>query len=62
MVIADDDGVCIVERQRAEDVAKASEARALKEFATRERLARGELGVDIYDLRKKLAELGLKYI
>lgn len=62
VVIADDDGVCIVERRRAQEVAQASEARALKESATRERLARGELGVDIYDLRKKLAELGLKYI
>ena len=62
VVIADDDGVCVVERRRAEEVAKASEARALKESATRERLARGELGVDIYDLRKKLADLGLKYI
>lgn len=62
VVIADDDGVCIVERQRAEEVARDSEARARKESATRERLARGELGVDIYDLRKKLADLGLKYI
>jgi 4-hydroxy-4-methyl-2-oxoglutarate aldolase len=62
VVVADDDGVCIVERQRVEEVAKASEARTQKESATRERLARGELGLDIYGLRKKLADLGLKYI
>lgn len=62
VVVADDDGVCIVESQRVEEVAKASEARTQKESATRERLARGELGLDIYGLRKKLADLGLKYI
>jgi 4-hydroxy-4-methyl-2-oxoglutarate aldolase len=62
VVVADDDGVCVVTRERAEDVARASESRANKEAGTRERLARGELGVDIYNLRKKLADLGLKYI
>ena len=62
VLIADDDGVCVVKREAAEDVAKASGSRAKKESETRERLARGELGLDIYNLRKKLADLGLKYI
>ena len=62
VVVADDDGVCIVARERLEDVAQASVTRAQKEAVTRERLARGELGVDIYNLRKQLADLGLKYI
>lgn len=62
VVIGDDDGVCVVKREHAEEVAKAAQARAQKESATRERLSRGELGLDIYDLRKKLADLGLKYI
>ncbi len=62
VVVADDDGVCIVARERLEDVAQASVTRAQKEALTRERLARGELGVDIYNLRKQLADLGLKYI
>jgi 4-hydroxy-4-methyl-2-oxoglutarate aldolase len=62
VVVADDDGVCVVARAGAEDVAQASAARAKNEAVTRERLARGELGVDIYHLRKKLADLGLKYI
>jgi len=62
VMIGDDDGVCVVKRERAEEVANAAQARAQKESATRERLSRGELGVDIYDLRKKLADLGLKYI
>jgi 4-hydroxy-4-methyl-2-oxoglutarate aldolase len=62
VLVADDDGVCVVKREAAEDVAKASGSRAKKESETRERLARGELGLDIYNLRKKLADLGLKYI
>ena len=62
VVLADDDGVCIVERENAARVADAAEAREQKEAETRQRLGKGELGVDIYGLRKKLAELGLKYI
>ena len=61
VVLADDDGVCIVERESAARVADAAEARERKEAETRQRLAKGELGVDIYGLRKKLTELGLKY-
>jgi 4-hydroxy-4-methyl-2-oxoglutarate aldolase len=62
VVVADDDGVCIVKRESAEEIAKAAASREKKESETRERLARGELGVDIYGLRKKLADLGLKYL
>ena len=62
VVVADDDGVCVVKRESAEEIAKAAAAREKKESETRERLARGELGVDIYGLRKKLADLGLKYV
>jgi 4-hydroxy-4-methyl-2-oxoglutarate aldolase len=60
--VADDDGVVVVKRGLAREVAAAAEERARKEDATRERLRRGELGLDIYGLRKKVAELGLKYI
>ena len=62
VVIADDDGVVVVRRANAPDVAAAAEQRVRKENATRERLARGELGLDIYDMRQKLVQLGLKYI
>src|SRR5271163_265860 len=62
VIVADDDGVVVVRRTAARDVAAAAEQRAHKEQATRERLARGELGLDIYGLRKKVADLGLKYI
>jgi 4-hydroxy-4-methyl-2-oxoglutarate aldolase len=62
VMVADDDGVVVVRRTAARDVAAAAEQRTRKEDATRERLARGELGLDIYGLRKKVADLGLKYI
>ena len=61
VVIADDDGVCIVPRLAAAAVLKASEAREVKEAATRERLQKGELGLDIYGMREKLAKRGLVY-
>jgi len=51
----------VVKRSVAREVADASEARVRKEEATRERLARGELGLDIYGLRAKVKELGLEY-
>ena len=61
VVIADDDGVCIVPRLEAQAVLAASEAREAKEAATRQRLQDGELGLDIYDMRDKLAKRGLLY-
>lgn len=61
IVVADDDGVVVVKRSAAHDVIAACEERVRKEEITRARLARGELGLDIYGLRAKVAELGLKY-
>jgi len=61
VVIADDDGVCIVPRLEAAAVLKASEAREAKEATVRERLQKGELGVDIYSMRDTLAKRGLVY-
>ena len=61
VIVADDDGVVAVKRTAAAEVARASEQRVLKEEGTRERLARGELGLDIYGLRAKIKELGLEY-
>lgn len=62
VIVGDDDGVVVVKREDATAVAEASAARVKKEDATRERLAKGELGLDIYAMREKLAALGLKYI
>ena len=62
VIVADDDGVVAVKRAEAHEVAAAAEQRVRKENATRERLARGELGLDIYDMRPKIEKLGLKYL
>ena len=62
VIVADDDGVVVVKRARAQEVAAAAEQRVRKENVTRERLARGELGLDIYDMRQQIAQLGLKYL
>lgn len=62
IIVADDDGVCVVPRGEAEDVLKKSQARVALEENTRQRLSSGELGLDIYDMRARLAEKGLKYV
>lgn len=62
VIIADDDGVCIVRREEAAEVLKKAQARVAAEEDKRRRLAAGELGLDIYSMRERLAEKGLKYI
>ena len=61
VIVADDDGVCVVPRLQATSVLKASEAREAKEVKVRERLKNGALGVDIYGMRDKLVARGLVY-
>jgi 4-hydroxy-4-methyl-2-oxoglutarate aldolase len=61
LIVADDDGVVVVPRAAAEAVLLQSEAREAKEAQTRARLQAGEVGLDIYGMREKLAEKGLVY-
>lgn len=62
VIVADDDGVAVVPRQSADQVVKASAERIAKEDVNRARLAKGELGLDIYGMRKALADKGLRYV
>ena len=62
VVVADDDGVCVVSRDSAAVALDASRRRNAKEDETRRRLAAGEAGLDIYGMRDKLAAAGLEYV
>ena len=61
-VVADDDGVVAVPRGRAAAVLEAARAREAREARIRERYRAGELGLDMNDMRPRLAEKGLTYV
>ncbi|WP_029131678.1 4-carboxy-4-hydroxy-2-oxoadipate aldolase/oxaloacetate decarboxylase [Sedimenticola selenatireducens] len=62
VIVADDDGVVVVRREEAEAVLAASRKRLENEETKRVRLANGELGLDIYNMRPRLQEKGLMYV
>jgi 4-hydroxy-4-methyl-2-oxoglutarate aldolase len=61
VIIADDDGVCVVRFAEAEEVLKKSKLRIQNENEKKERFKKGELGLDIYEMRERLKNKGLKY-
>jgi 4-hydroxy-4-methyl-2-oxoglutarate aldolase len=62
LVVADDDGVVVIKRKTVDDVLAKAEAREAKEAKNRARFAAGELGLDVYSMRARLAEKGLAYV
>jgi 4-hydroxy-4-methyl-2-oxoglutarate aldolase len=62
VVVADDDGVVVVPRQAAAAILAKARAREAKEALVRARLLAGELGLDIYGMRQRLADKGLTYV
>jgi len=62
VIVGDADGVVVIRRQDAVEVARLGAERIAKESVAREKLRKGELGLDFYGLRAKLAELGVRYL
>ncbi|MBN8830099.1 MAG: 4-carboxy-4-hydroxy-2-oxoadipate aldolase/oxaloacetate decarboxylase [Sphingomonadales bacterium] len=62
VIVADDDGVCVVKRAEAADILAKAQAREANEADKRRRLAAGELSLDVFSLREGLKALGLRYL
>ena len=62
VIVADDDGVVVVRREEAAGVLKKAQEREANEAGKRAQFEKGELGLDIYKMRERLAQKGLRYV
>jgi 4-hydroxy-4-methyl-2-oxoglutarate aldolase len=62
VIVADDDGICVVPLSEADGIAEKGRARQAREDKSRATLASGTLGLDLYNMRPRLKELGLEYV
>ena len=62
MIVADDDGVAVIAKDEVAEVLQQARTRVASEVQKRDRFAAGELGLDLYDMRGRLAAKGLRYI
>jgi 4-hydroxy-4-methyl-2-oxoglutarate aldolase len=62
VIVADDDGVVVIDRKQAADVVAKGEKRQAEEEGKRQQLASGVLGLDMYKMREPLAKAGLIYL
>ncbi|MEB3103838.1 4-carboxy-4-hydroxy-2-oxoadipate aldolase/oxaloacetate decarboxylase [Ferviditalea candida] len=61
LVMADDDGVVVVKKEDLESSLDASRKRVEKEQGTKEKIARGEISLDFYQLRETLKKENVVY-